>query len=363
MSLKNISIKNFRNLCQLKLELGAGLNVLVGENGQGKSNFLEAVYYLANGKSFRGALREHLVREGEDGAILSADLLSEGLEFFIDLEIYGQERNLKLCGKSQHHWSKIRELFQVLVFTPDSTQLFRISPSVRRNYWDAALALQYPTVGTRLSDYQKVVRSRNRLLESGAPVSLCEPFDRQWAQLAFEIHQARIQYLEDLLPYWRKRLLEILRGNLDLQAQWVGTLASQPHSSPEWYGEILLRFRHEERRRCQTLVGPHREDLRVTLGGKGVKETASQGQQRLLVIALKLAEADLFLRHRGTPPLFLLDDLGSELDPGHLSLLLNTLGELRAQTLLTTSLGDSFKQLPARIFRVREGNIEELFHS
>ncbi len=363
MSLKNISIENFRNLRRIDLELETGLNVLVGENGQGKSNFLEAVYYLANGKSFRGALREHLIQEGKTQTNLFANLVSGGLEFSVDLEIYSQEKNLKLCGKPQHRWNKIRELFQVLVFTPDSTQLFRTSPSVRRHYWDGALTLQYPTAGSKLSDYQKVLRSRNRLLESGAPAALCEPFDRQWAQLAFEIYQARIRYLEDLLPYWRKRLGEILRGDRELQARWVGTLASQPQSSPDFYEEILARFRHEERRRGQTLVGPHREDLQVTLGGKGVKETASQGQQRILVIALKLAEADLFLRHRGIAPLFLLDDLGSELDPKHLSLLLRTLEELQAQTLLTTTLGESFSQLSGRIYRVREGIIEEQLRS
>jgi DNA replication and repair protein RecF len=357
MPIQALSILNFRNLEPQEFQPAFSLNVIEGDNAQGKTNLLEAIYYLANGKSFRATESQSLIRFDAGQAELGARWEQEGLEYRMELRLGPEGREVKFQGKAIVRLAPVQESLRVLVFTPDSSQLFRSAPLARRRYFDHAIAVQSPSYGSALNRYQRVLRQRNHLLESGAPTHLLEPFDRQWAENAHELMAERRAYLEKLLPVWRKRWRALSGEDWRLSARWDGPIAEARVRNPEALLEALGEIHSEERRQGRSLLGPQREDLVLSLEEHPVREAASQGQQRMLVIGLKLAEADLFREKSRRSPVFLLDDLGSELDERHRRLLLGSLGEIEAQTFLTTAQSGAYAALHARNFRVESGRI------
>ncbi|HEX5034187.1 MAG TPA: DNA replication/repair protein RecF [bacterium] len=357
MAIQALTIRRFRNLEDQNFLPSAGLNVLEGDNAQGKTNLLEAIYYLANGKSFRAAELPNLIRFDSASAELSACWEQEGLDYRLEVQLRPEGRELKFQGKPIVRLAPVQSSLRVLVFTPDSSQLFRLAPLSRRRYFDHAIAVQSPSYASALSRYQRVLRQRNHLLESGAPSHLLEPFDRQWAETAAELLSERRAYLERLLPIWKKRWRALSGEDWRLSAAWAGPVAESRIGDPEALLEALTEVGAEERRQGRSLLGPQREDLVLALEDHPVREAASQGQQRMLVIGLKLAEADLFRENSRRAPVFLLDDLGSELDERHRRLLLESLGEIEAQTFLTSAQSGAYAALHARNFRVESGRI------
>lgn len=364
MAFQSLQLQNFRNLSPLNWELAPGLNVLEGENAQGKTNLLEALYVLANGKSFRTTELASLIHWEKSQALLQAQIEHQNLISEISLALDKEtkpNKNLKLNGKPKRSFREIHTKLSVLAFTPDSTTLFRTSPSIRRHYFDAAMARHYPHYNTILNRYVRVLRQRNLMLEQRASASSRYPFDQQWAELSLQLITARRQYLKELLPLWEDRLQKLTQSHGPFKAQWVGALSDLRELSLDSLLELLKTVKIQEERWGRTALGPHREDLEIRFSDKLVKEAASQGQHRMLTISLKLAEADLFVQMAGQAPVFLLDDIGSELDEKHLSALLKILGELHAQTVLTTAHRGEYDALGAQTFRVKEGKFNEYF--
>ena len=335
------------------------LNVLEGENAQGKTNFLEAVYFLANGRSFRGTDYAGLIRFGASEARLQARWSHEGLESRLEMKLLPEAREVRFQGKTIVRLTPVQAGLRVLVFTPDSSTLFRSPPQARRRYFDHAISVQRPTYANALSRYQRILRQRNQLLECGGAPELAAAFDLQWAEGALAVMRERESYLKEIRGPWQRRFRDLLGSEDELEFHWKGELGPAFETETEDLLKALDGVRGEEKRRGRSLLGPQRDDLQVTLAGHSVKEVASQGQQRMLVIALKLAEADLFQAQSGKAPVFLLDDLGSELDARHQGLLLQILGGLKAQTLLTTAQQGAFASLSAKTFRVQEGRLFE----
>jgi DNA replication and repair protein RecF len=279
------------------------------------------------------------------------------LESEIEVQLSPEGKALHLNGKPLGTWRAIGPVFRVLVFTPESTALFRSAPEMRRRYFDHTLSLLHPQYGSWLTRYQRLVRQRNLILQSGGPAEALGAFDIQWAQSTREIAAARRVYLQELIPLWHERVRHLSRTFPLLSARWEGPVSEEDLGEVETLLAGLQSRRQEEMRLGHTILGPHREDLQVYLGGHPVRSVASQGQHRILTIALKMAEADRYRQTMDRSPVFLLDDLGSELDPKHLSQLLTLLDELHAQTLLTTAQPGSLARLKAPTHRVREGKI------
>jgi len=357
VALQRIHIREFRNISDQSLRLEPGLNVLEGENAQGKTNFLEAIYYLANGKSFRNCDTESLIRFGADHSLLEAEWSFDGLSSALKMRLGHEGRQVEFQGKPIVRLTPIQASLRVLAFTPDSSTLFRSSPAARRRYFDHAVGLQRPGYSALLSRYQRVLRQRNQLLEQGGPQELEESFNQQWAESALRLMQEREAYLQELAGPWERRFRDLLGEDVRPQFHWEGTLLREGLPSLSFLLQSLEAVRNQEFRYRRTLLGPQRDDLAVQFGSHPVRELASQGQQRLLVIALKLAEADLFQAKSHRPPVFLLDDLGSELDHRHQQLLLDSLAELQAQSLLTTAQQGAYAALHANTFRVFAGQL------
>lgn len=360
MPFQSLQLQNFRNLSLLDWELAPGLNVLEGENAQGKTNVLEALYVLANGSSFRTSDLLSLITWESLGASLKASIEHQDLISKIQLKINPEPRpnkELHLNGKKLRSFKELHRKLRVLIFTPESTTLFRATPSVRRRYFDLAISKHYPHYSATLSRYTRVLRQRNLMLEQGAPTELRESFDLQWAELSLQLILARQEYLAELTPLWQQRLAELTQSHAEFSAQWLGDLSELPKLSETSLLEKLQSTQEKEQRTRRTALGPHREDLVVHFGGKLVKEVASQGQHRMLTISLKLAEADLFVAKTSDPPVFLLDDIGSELDENHLRALLKILGELHSQTVLTTAHRGEYATLAAQTHSVKQGQL------
>ncbi|MFO1463037.1 MAG: DNA replication/repair protein RecF [bacterium] len=358
MAIHRLHIRDFRNLAEQEVSLAPGLNVLEGENAQGKTNFLEAVYYLANGRSFRNCEPENLIRFGQANAYLEAEWEHEGLNSQLRMQLGPEGREAHFQGKAIARLTPVQASLRVLVFTPDSSTLLRSSPAARRRYFDHAIALQRPGYAGQLARYQRVLRQRNQLLENPGTPELAASFDQAWAEAALGVMREREAYLRELEGLWRQRFRDLLGEDVALGLVWQGRLVREGEL-PTVEGLLagLAEVRDQERRYGRSLLGPQRDDLAASFGGHPVREIASQGQQRLLIIALKLAEADLFQGRSGRPPVFLLDDLGSELDERHQRLLLESLGELRAQTLLTSAQRGAYAALRAKNFQVSAGHL------
>lgn len=357
MAIEQLQLRDFRNIAEQEWAPAPGLNVLEGENAQGKTNFLEAVYVLANGRSFRGSEAESLIRFGRDSAELKARWSHEELEHRLAVRLLPEGRELKFQGKEITRLAPIQATLRVLVFTPDSSMLFRSAPLTRRRYFDHAIAAQRPGYDETLARYQRVLRQRNQLLEQGGDADLEASFDLAWAEAALAVMREREAYLDELRAPWRERFRELHGTETPVDGTWTGPLSGGGVPDLAAALAAVEQIKPQERRRGRSLLGPQRDDLSLSLGGHPVKEVASQGQQRMLVIALKLAEADLFQARSGRAPVFLLDDLGSELDARHQHRLLDMLGALRAQTLLTTAQAGAYAGLGARTFQVKEGRL------
>lgn len=357
MPLTYLKIQNFRTVSELEWELAPGLNVLEGENAQGKTNLIEAVYFLINGKSFRTTESPTLLRFGQELSQLEGEFQHDGLSSRISIRLTPEKKETWLQGKPLKSLAQLHALLRALVFTPDSSTLLRGSPGVRRRYFDHAISIHRPTYSGILARYGRSLRQRNLLLEQRGQPQALEDFDHAWATTGRDLMEERKIYLAELLPCWRERFGQISGGEVPLESAWQGELWRPDVPELPEIMASLHRVREAERRAQRTLFGPHRDDLGVRLQDRPVRDAASQGQQRMLVIALKLAEADLFQKRTGRSPVFLLDDLGSELDRHHLGRLLQILGEVQAQTLLTTAQQGVYAPLHARTFRVQKGQL------
>jgi DNA replication and repair protein RecF len=352
-----LSIQNFRNIERQEWELSPGLNVLEGENAQGKTNLLESLYFLANGRSFRTQEALSLIRFGSTAAQLQANIGHGSLTSLLEMNLDEAGKKIRLQGKALSGMATVYKVLRVLIFTPESTALFRSAPSVRRRYFDLATGVHRSGYSELLGRYARVLRQRNRLLEQGRPPEELEPFDHQWAELVRLIMAEREEHLRELLPLWQERLAMLAHFHIPLSARWEGRLSREEHPDEAALLRALRDRSAEERRYGRTVLGPNRDDLAVYFGSQWVREVASQGQQRILTIALKLAEADLFAAKTGLSPIFLLDDVGSELDLRHMGQLLEILAGIHAQTVLTTARSGSFASLRARTFRVEAGRL------
>lgn len=358
MPIHDLSIENFRNIICFRGLLSPRLNILRGENAQGKTNFLEAIYYLANGKSFRVQENESLIQFSKAEARLNCGISHQDLHSQLELKIDSEGRSVKFQNKILHRFTKIHEILRVLVFTPDSTSLFRSSPGNRRRYFDHAISVQQSSYSTLLGRYTRVLAHRNRILERGDLSALPE-FDSQWMKGYQELIAVRQDYLEKILPYWKQRFEELSGMKIEMNAKWESSLGYYQDLDENVLVRALREIRPKETLLRHTLLGAHRDDLRLFFDHHPIRQLASQGQQRLVVIALKLAEADLFQSLTGKNPVFLLDDLGSELDAERQSRLFKVLDTMEAQTFLTTTQESSNLNLRGTEFSVRSGSILE----
>ena len=333
--LHRLELLHFRNIAGLELELQAPRLLVIGANGEGKSNLLEAVELLTSLRSHRCSSDPDLIRQGEPTSRLRART-SEGDQLELELRRRGGRRALR-NGRSLERLIDLIGPLRCVGFSALDLELVRGEPAQRRQWLDRVVLQLEPIYGALLSRYGRLLRQRSQLLRRGlAPTersALLDAFDQQMALVGTRLHRRRgraLERLEPLAQLWQERLgggnevLELLyRSGTRLEAEATGT------GEEVWRAALLdqlLLQRSEEERLGQCLVGPHRDEIELLLGGAPARRYGSAGQQRTLVLALKLAELDVVHAVVGEPPLLLLDDVFAELDPRRQNLLLEAVG-------------------------------------
>jgi len=323
MHLAWLELRDFRSYEGLRFEPELGLNVLVGDNGAGKTNVLEAVGYLSRLGSFRGAPDSALVRTGAEAAVLRGGLERESGELRVEVEIPAEgRRRILVNGKRPRRNSDVAVEVPLVAFLPDDLDVVKRGPALRRDYVDEVAGHISPTAGADRAEYDKIVRQRNRFLRDAGqyadPVTM-DVWDERLAEVGGRLVSARVRLLERLRPHLGSGYSAVAgSGSGGLTARYeAGWLTAASQAAP---GEALLAALGERRRRDMdqrtTTVGPHRDDVALFLDSRPARTHASQGEQRSVALALRIAAFSLLQDRHGKPPILLLDDVFSELDPG-----------------------------------------------
>lgn len=337
MRIDRIIGTGFRNLADFDLALDPAFTVLHGENAQGKTNTLEAIWYLCALKPLRTRRASDLIGWEGEAAALSAVSTSDTIQSRRKLKLESGGRTLELDGKRPDLESWFDGL-RAIVFQPADTDIVRGSPEHRRRWVDRAAFTARPAHLELVRAHQRVLANKGATLRSDRPDTvLLDTLDEQLAHLGAQLADRRAALLVEL-GRWVPGLVDALAGgrvNVDVRLRTVarGQTPGERHASLQ---AALKRHRRDELRRRRSLTGVQMDDVVVELQGHAARTFASQGQVRTLVLALKLAEL-MAARERGRVPLFLLDDLSSELDQGRTGRLIRLLADLGAQVVATTT--------------------------
>jgi DNA replication and repair protein RecF len=346
MRLSRLWLADFRCYDAADLSFGDGCTVITGANGQGKTSLLEAAAWIATGRSFRGVADAALVASGHDEAIVRAEIVEDENETLVEAALRAVGRNRVLLNKKAI--TRRRDLLdhlRVTIFSPDDLALVKSGPARRRDYLDELLEASTPRLASVRTDYERVLKQRNALLRGGVrdgeARTTLEVLDDRLATTGAELVRGRLELVERLSPEVAAAY-ESLAGAtpglaLRYEAEWgEGTLdAGRVDDVEALLRAALVTLRRREMERGLTLVGPHRDDCRLELSGLDARSHASQGEQRTLALALRLAGHRLIAEVIGSDPVLLLDDVFSELDPSRAAALVAHLPA--TQTLLTTA--------------------------
>lgn len=356
MLLRRLWLTDFRSYPALEVALDEGLTAVVGPNGQGKTNLLEAVAYLATLSSFRGAPTDALVRQGAEQAIVRAEGEREGRALLLEAEINRVGRNRVLVNRQRLQRSRdLLGALRVTVFSPDDLVLVKGGPGERRAYLDEAMVAAAPKLDVLRTDVDKVLRQRNALLrQAGGRLTedvavTLDVWDAKLAAAGEALADARARLVERLAP--------VLAEAYDVLARRAAevTVRYEPPWRDAGLAAALVEARRDELRRGVSLVGPHRDEVELAIGGLPARTHASQGEQRTLALALRLAAHRVVTEAAGSPPVLLLDDVFSELDPDRSDALVANLPA--GQTLLTTASGLPAGLDAGRVLHIADGTL------
>lgn len=352
-----LSIRSFRNLREADVALGPRFNVVSGDNGQGKTSLLEALYVVLTSKSFRATKIEESITFGETSSLVRARILDGDLPRTQAVALRRGGRDLRVDDKRPKSASDFATLSPVVVFHPGELTLSSGSGSERRRLLDRVSLFASPSAADELARYTRAVRSRQAALETRGPTSsdLAE-WEALSARHGVRVMEARRRAIEGLAPATLATFAELMPG-LDLALDYVATAPS----SEDDFAAQLRANRPVDARRGSASIGPHRDDLRLVLAGRPARRTASQGQHRALVLALKMAELAAVGAITDARPILLLDDVSSELDRDRSSSLFALLSRGAGQVLLTTTRPEILETVgDRRDFRVAGGVVSRI---
>ena len=371
MHVSALSLTDFRSWEQLDLELAPGPSALVGSNGQGKTNIVEALLYVATLASHRVATDAPLVRQGAERAVVRARVVRDERELLVELELNpGKANRARVNRGPLPRAREVLGLLRTVLFAPEDLALVRGDPSERRRFLDDLLVSRTPRLAGVRSDYERVLKQRNALLKSaflakrsgGGDMRTLDVWDSHLAATGAELLSARLGLVEELRPLLEVAYREVSKGQGDVDAVYRSSLgeALPGTQDREVLAAALLselaRVRPQEVERGVSLVGPHRDELVLSLGTMPVKGYASHGESWSVALALRLASYEL-LRADGGEPVLVLDDVFAELDTGRRERLA-TLVAGAEQVLVTAAVpGDVPEQLLGSRYDVHDATV------
>ena len=338
MKLNGIKLENFRNYACLEAEFAPDVNLIVGDNAQGKTNLLEAIVYMGSGKSFRTQKNSELVRFGEDFTSFEGQISSQEREQTLRWVLFSGSRPRQIFqnGVKKRTAGEISGVMQTVLFCPEDLMVLRAGASARRRLGDNALCQMRPNYEAALTEYNKILDQKNRILkdryENPALLQILPEYNTRLCQVGALIISYRARFYEGLKES-ATQYHDLFSGGkekFNLAYRTVSTV-KDPFAPVEVLVENLKDHLESHYRAelesAQCLTGPHKDDFDVTLSGINLKSFGSQGQTRTAAISLKLAQRKLMEKQSGQTPILLLDDVLSELDPGRQDFVLNQIKE------------------------------------
>jgi DNA replication and repair protein RecF len=375
MHVRRVELADFRSYGQVAVDLDPGVTVLVGQNGMGKTNLVEALGYVATLDSHRVATDAPLVRAGAASAVIRCAIVHDGRELLVELEIVpGKANRARLNRSPVRRPREVLGALRMVLFAPEDLELVRGDPSERRRYLDDLLVARLPRFAGVRADYDRVVKQRNALLRTayltrkvggnrGQDLSTLAVWDQHLAQHGAELLAGRLELVTSLAPHLTKAYDAVAAGRTSAGISYTSklgdALSPDRHALEEAILASLAERRPAEIERGVTLVGPHRDDLTLTLGDLPAKGYASHGESWSFALALRLAAYDL-LRADGIEPVLVLDDVFAELDGGRRDRLAALVSDA-AQLIVTCAVPEDVPTaLSGARYEITPGSVERV---
>lgn len=345
-----LKFENYRNLNDDIITPHEGVNIIYGDNAQGKTNLLEALWLFCGGHSFRGSKDNELIKWDKNYARLEMRFYGQEREQKAKITFNGRQKKIEINGIEKKSTASMIEKYCAVVFSPEHLSLIKRGPSERRKFIDSAICREKLQNAVILSKYNRILSQRNSLLKDISKRPSLEETLSIWDEPLIKngamLIKKRIEYTEMLSAKASEYHTGISQGKERLETKYISTTNALQNDTTEEI-EKKLRKKFEENRAEDiktgvTNAGPHRDDIEILINGKSTRQYASQGQQRSAVLSLKLAEAGVLRERMGEEPVILLDDVLSELDAGRQNYLIN---ELKGCQVFITCCEQSNKEL------------------
>jgi len=365
MNLQELSLRSFRNYEEVHLSFEPGVNLIVGDNAQGKTNLLEAISYLGSGKSFRAQKTSEMVRFGDEFAEIQGKIISQERQQELRYLLFSSHRPRQIFrnGAKKKSASELAGVLPTVLFCPEDLLILKMGSSQRRRFGDLALCQLRPNYDAALTEYHRILEQKSRILkdrfENPALIDILPEYNMRLCQVGALLISYRARFYEGLKKSAEKFHSQFSGGveNFALEYKTVSSV-KDPFASVSQLTNDLLdhldRHYRAELETAQCLTGPHKDDFTVSLSGIDLKAYGSQGQTRTAAISLKLAQRELMGREWGEEPVLLLDDVLSELDPGRQDFVLNQI--VSGQVFITCCEPGRFTKL-GRTIQISKGNI------
>ena len=359
MRVTHLSLTDFRSYSTLNLDFQAGQNIFIGENGEGKTNIIEALMYLALLSSHRISSDQPLVKLGAERAYIRATINTDDRNTLVELEINASKANrAKINQNPVRSQKELLGIVKSVCFSPEDLDLVRGDPSERRPFMDQLLIQRSPRLAGVITDYERALKQRNSLLKSRAPLSALEPWNEHVANFGGEVIAGRLTLIQEIEPLFQnsyKNLSEKKPTSLGYKSS-IPTPSTNKSENKEKILAVIEEVSNQERERGVSLVGPHRDDLLLNLGNHPVKGYASHGESWSIALSLRLASYQLFIND-GDKPILILDDVFSELDEGRREKLMS-ISSSAEQTFITVAVASDLPpEITGTRFKVTSGKV------
>ncbi|MEE1055672.1 MAG: DNA replication/repair protein RecF [Acutalibacteraceae bacterium] len=364
MIIKGLKYENFRNLKDNHIIPSEKMNVIIGDNGQGKTNLLESIWMFNGVRSFRGSKDKDLIAFGKNSAKIEIDFFSEERLQNARLEFINGKRDAYINDIKKSAPSYLMGKITSIVFSPEHLSLIKDGPNIRRKFIDSAICQVKPKYSVYLARYTKVLNQRNALLKDISYYSeladTLEIWDRELAVNGSIIISERLKYISEMSLFAEEYHSGISENKEKLELLYKNkyTIQTPVQKIAEDFMKMLVNVRNDDLQLKYTTKGPHRDDIEIKINGRNSRQYASQGQQRSAVLSLKLAEATLVDQITGQQPVILLDDVLSELDKARQNFLLN---KIKDRQVFITCCDYSTKDImeSGKLFIIKDGKVIE----
>lgn len=369
MFLEKLNIKFFRNYQEAEIHLKKGINILVGDNAQGKTNLLEAIYVLGMSKSYRSFSDEVLINNNSKVSRITGIIKEESIKTKLEIQLSEKNKILKVDNEEIKSIQNYLSHLRIIIFFPEDLNFIKDGPEIRRKYINLQISQLYKNFVKVLNDYNKLLKTRNEYIRK---VKYNESYNKEYYQIlndyyikkAILLYRMKKKYVDKINEYIAKIFFDIT-GLDGLCVVYNTNIFFDQYNDEEMYKNMKTKIDDsikEEISYGKSIYGPHRDDFNFILNGQDLKYYGSQGQQRAAILALKLSEIKIFEKATGSNPILLLDDVFSELDEIKRNNLLKYI-ENDIQVLITTT--DLYKIShklikKAKIFNIKEGKIESI---